>query len=114
MRRLTLYPFFVGLFVILAMYVANANAVAWRELFWPAAMVLVITGATLGITALIYRSFHRAALLTAPAVFMFLTYHQWVQGFWILTKPLGPIQAGVDANRVLISQAVLLVGIAYF
>jgi hypothetical protein len=114
MKRLTLYPFFFGLFVILAMYVANANAVAVQELFWPGAIVVAMTAALLGIAALIFRSFHRAALFTTPAVFMFLTYRQWLQGFWYLTKPLGTIQADVDANRMLISQGLLLVGIAYF
>jgi hypothetical protein len=94
-------------------YVANADVVMLHELAWPVSIVLALTAILLGITALIYRSIHRASLPTAAAIFIFLTFGQWRQVVWYLTMPLNTHQAQAVAMRLLILQGLILAWIAY-
>jgi hypothetical protein len=114
MKRFPLYPFFVGLFVPLAMYAANAQQVSVRELLWPVAIVVVLAALLLAITAVICRSVHRGAPLAAVALLTILAYGQWRQGLWYLTKPLNLRDAAADTHRMLILQFLILVWLAYF
>jgi Sulfatase len=112
MKRFTLYPFSMGLFVVLALYVGYAREASLRELLGPAAIVMALTAVLLAFTALIYRSIHRGALVAAAAIFMFLTFCEWRQGLWYLTKPLNPNQAMNDVYRLLFLQCLILVYVA--
>ena len=114
MKRIALVPFYpqcIALFALLSVYASNADQAALGELLIPAVLVLLGTFLLLGIATLALRDMHRAAIVVAVAVFLFLTYGFWVDVLWSI-RPNQHLRTFYH-RAILIVQALLLAWVVY-
>lgn len=78
MTRRPLHPFLFALFPVVFLYGRNAAHVPVSEAVVPAAVVLGVTAAVLGVGGLVFRDVRRAAVATSVAAVVVLSYgHVW-------------------------------------
>jgi hypothetical protein len=113
MKRFPFYPFFVCLFVLFALYSTNFDQAKFREMWFPFAFTLGMTAVLLWLISIPMRSVHRAGVVVAAFLMLFLSYGQWIDLIWYWWPPELSDEVFRDRLNVYLVQFVVLSVVVY-
>jgi hypothetical protein len=111
LKRFPVYPFLFAIYPVLALGAYNIDQIAPGDMLRPLLVSLLFGAALLGVAYLLFRDWHRAALVTAFALLVFFSYGQ----VYAVSKGIALGGVALFRHRTLGPLwGVLLIGIVYW